>query len=45
MYYPYLRGKMNELLALKELISKNLIDVQNVFPPNNRADKGYSFVS
>lgn len=35
---------MNELLALKELISKNLIDVQNV-SPNNRADKGYSFVS
>lgn len=32
MYYPYLRGKMYELLALKDLISKNLIDAQNISP-------------
>lgn len=31
MYYPYLRGRQYELLALKELAQKHLID-QNVVP-------------
>lgn len=25
MYYPYLRGKQNELFAIKELLEKGLI--------------------
>ena len=32
MYYPYLRGKMYELLAVRELIEKNLIDSDYISP-------------
>lgn len=32
MYYPYFRGKMYELLAVKELIEKNLINSKYVSP-------------
>lgn len=32
MYYPYLRGKMYELLAVRELIQDNLIDSEYVSP-------------
>lgn len=32
MYYPYLRGKMYELVAVRELIEKNLIDSKYVSP-------------
>ena len=32
MYYPYLRGKMYELLAIKELIENGLINSKNVSP-------------
>lgn len=31
MYFPYLRGRQYELLALKEMIQKNILD-QNVVP-------------
>ena len=32
MYYPYLRGKMYELLAVRELIEKGLIDSKYISP-------------
>lgn len=35
MYYPYLRGKQNELFAIKELLEKGLIGdcIQPIIEP------------
>ena len=37
MYYPYLRGKQNELFAIKELLEKGLIGdcIQPIIEPIN----------
>lgn len=32
MYYPYLRGKMYELIAIRDLINENLIDTEYIHP-------------
>ena len=45
MYYPYLRGKMYELLAVRELIEKGLIDSKYISPIIEPVRNNSTFIS